>query len=96
MARPKRQHERAIPDHPYRDAAVVYGIMALLLVGIAGLTGGSIVRACLAALTFFLLATAWSWWKFRGRIREREAAAAALAGGVSESGGVVGDGGEPE
>ena len=79
MARAKRRDDRPIPDRPYRDSALVYGIMASVLVGLAALTGGSIVRACLAALTFFVLATAWSWWKFHRRIRERDEAAAAAA-----------------
>ena len=74
MARRKRRDDRPIPAHPYRDTALVYGIMSLLLVVIAWLTGGDALRAILVAAVFFLVATAWSWWKFRGRIEERNAA----------------------
>ena len=76
MARRERE-ERTVPAHPYRDTAIVYGIMALILVVLAGLTGGSLLRATAAGAVFFLVATAWSWWKFRGRIRERDAREAA-------------------
>lgn len=64
---------RPLPAHPYRDTVIVYGIMAVILIVIAGLTGGSLLRAFGAGLIFFVLATAWSWWKFRTRIRERDA-----------------------
>jgi len=74
MARRRRRDDRPIPAHPYRDTALVYGIMSLLLVVIAWLTGGDALRAILVAAVFFLVATAWSWWKFRGRIKERAAA----------------------
>ena len=54
MARPKRHHERPIPAHPYRDTALVYGVMAVLLVGIAGADRRRSSVRCLAALTFFV------------------------------------------
>jgi len=79
MARQKRRDERPIPAHPYRDTALVYGIMALLLIIVASLTGGDRIRAVLAAVVFFVVATAWTSWKFRGRIRERDRATAAAA-----------------
>jgi hypothetical protein len=65
--------DRPLPARPYRDTVVVYGIMAVVLVVIAAATGGSLVRAVGAGIVFFVLATAWSWWRFRTRIREREA-----------------------
>jgi hypothetical protein len=68
--------DRPLPARPYRDTVVVYGIMAVVLVVIAGLTGGSLLRGFAAGAAFFLLATAWSWWKFRTRIRDRDARAA--------------------
>ena len=66
---------RPIPAHPYRDAALVYAVMAIVLVIVATTTGGDFLKAMLAALIFFALATGWSWWRFRVRIRERDAAA---------------------
>jgi membrane protein implicated in regulation of membrane protease activity len=74
MARRKRRVDRPIPAHPYRDTALVYGVMAVLLIVVASLTGGDKLRGLLVAAVFFLVATTWSWWKFRGRIKERDAA----------------------
>jgi hypothetical protein len=78
--------DRSIPAHPYRDAVLVYGFMAIVLVAVAVATGGEPLRASLAALGFFVLATGWSWWRFRVRIKARAAARAAASGGVSGSG----------
>lgn len=63
-----------LPKHPYRDAAVINGILAVLLVVTAWLTGGEIGRALTFGGGYFLLATAWSWWRFRQRLAEEEAA----------------------
>lgn len=81
MGRRERE-ERLLPAHPYRDTAIVYGVMAVILVVLAGITGGSLVRAIGAGTIFWLIATAWSWWRFRGRIRKRDAAGVAAAPGV--------------
>jgi Flp pilus assembly protein TadB len=80
-----QRDERPLPAHPYRDSAIVYGVMAVILVVLAGVTGGSLVKATGAAIVFWFAACAWSWWKFRRRIREREleAAAAAVEAGVT-------------
>ena len=70
---------RPIPDHPYRDTALVYAGMGVVLVIVAWLTGGQALRAVGAAVIFVVLATAWTWWGFRKRIRARDEAAAAEA-----------------
>ena len=92
MAGRKRRDDRPIPAHPYRDTALVYGIMSLLLVVIAWLTGGDAIRAILVAAVFFLVATAWSWWKFRRRIEERNAAKASAPPDGSGGGHANGNG----
>ena len=69
--RKHRLDDRPIPDHPYRDTALVYAGMGVLLVIVASLTGGQAVRAIVAAVIFFVIATAWTWWGFRRRIRAR-------------------------
>jgi len=93
MVRRSRRDDRPIPPHPYRDTALVYGFMAVLLVVIAGLTGGDLIRAALVGIVFFVVATAWTCWKFRGRIRERDAAkTAAEAAGRSGGGSANGNG----
>jgi len=78
-ARLPRRDDRPIPEHPYRDAVLVYGVMAVLLIGVAWLTGGDVIRAVIAAGIFFTLATAWSWTRFRRRIKTAAAAKAAAA-----------------
>ena len=93
MARRSRLDEVAIPAHPYRDTALVYGVLSVLLVGIAWLTGSNLVRAILVAVSFFVIATAWSWWKFQGRIKRRDAAAAPVAP-AKRDGPDAGDNGE--
>ena len=70
---------RPIPAHPYRDAALVYAGMGVVLVLVASFTGGQTFRAIVAALIFFVIATAWSWRGFRKRIRARDEAVAAEA-----------------
>jgi hypothetical protein len=57
--------ERPLPRRPYRDGALVYGGMAVAIVGFAAATGGGIVRAALVALGFFVLAMAWTWHRVR-------------------------------
>ena len=89
MARRSNREDRPIPAHPYRDTAIVYGIMAVVLVVVAAVTGGDVLRAGLVAVVFFVVATAWTSWRFRTRIRERDTAraVAALSGGDGGHGG---------
>jgi len=93
LGRRNRPDNRPIPAHPYRDTALVYGGMAVVLVIVAWLTGGNALRATLAAAIFFSLATAWSWLRFRKRIRQQAAAeAAARAAGARAGAGVSANG----
>lgn len=67
-----------IPDHtpmpkrPYRDTVLVYGGMAAVVIAVALLTGGGIVRALVIAVLFFTVATLWSWRNWRNRLREKK------------------------
>ena len=63
-------HLQPLPKRPFRDSAIFYGALSLALVLLAYLTGGDIRRAFLFGLGFFLVATAWTWWKFRVRLQE--------------------------
>ena len=63
---------RRLPRRPYRDSVLLYGAMAVLLVVVAAVTGGSIVRALVIGAFFFVAATAWSWKRWRDRLREEE------------------------
>ena len=64
---------RPVPKHPYRDTALVYGGLALLVVVLTVVTGGSLVRAIVVALFVYVAATLWSWRIWRNRLREQAA-----------------------
>jgi membrane protein implicated in regulation of membrane protease activity len=66
-----------LPRHPYRDGALFHAGLACLLVFVAWLTGGGIGRALVVGALYFVLATAWTWWRFRQRLaREAEGSSA--------------------
>jgi membrane protein implicated in regulation of membrane protease activity len=60
--------EPPVPKRPFRDSAIFYAVLSLIIVGVAAITGGDIAKASLVAIGFFVVATAWSWWRFRERI----------------------------
>jgi hypothetical protein len=62
-----------VPRHPYRDSAIFYGVLSACLVGIASFTGAGLVRGLIVGAAFFVIATGFSWWKFREKLRQREA-----------------------
>jgi hypothetical protein len=55
------------PRQPYRTVALFHAGLAALILLIAGLTGGDLVKALAIAAGYFAAATAWSWWRFRQR-----------------------------
>ena len=65
-ANPRR--DRPLPRRPYRDSALLYGALALVVLVFALLTNGDVVRAVVIAVAFFVAATAWSWFRFRQRL----------------------------
>jgi Flp pilus assembly protein TadB len=69
--RPKRPIDEgiAVPRRPYRDSVIFYAVLATLIVVVALLTNGNVVRSVLVAAGFFVVATAWSWWRFRTRLQ---------------------------
>jgi hypothetical protein len=67
--RPRDRRLRHIPRRPYRDSAILYGALAMAIVVVAAATGGDLVRAVLFAVGFFALAMAWSWHRWRTRMR---------------------------
>ena len=60
---------RPMPKHPYRDTAILYGVLALLVVVIAYATGGDVVKAVVTAIFVYIVATLWSWRSWRNRLR---------------------------
>jgi hypothetical protein len=61
---------RRIPRHPYRDSALVYGGLAVVIVALAAVTGGSLTKAMFYAAAFFVVAMSWSWMRWRRELRE--------------------------
>jgi hypothetical protein len=62
--------EQPPPKRPYRDSIVLYAVLAVVIVLVAWLTGGGVGRAVVFAILFFVVATAWSVWRWRDRLRE--------------------------
>jgi hypothetical protein len=55
--------------HPYRAVALLHAGLAVVILVFAGLTGGNLTRAVGFAAAYFVLATGWSWFRFRQRER---------------------------
>jgi hypothetical protein len=64
--------ERGVPKHPYRDSAILYGILAALVVVLAAVTGSGVMRAVVIAAVAYATALAYSWWRWRDKLRGRE------------------------
>jgi membrane protein DedA with SNARE-associated domain len=74
--------ERPLPKRPFRNSAIFYGVLSILLILIVWATGGAVlprwddgereVGGLLIAILFFLVATSYSWWRFQKRIGEQE------------------------
>ena len=65
--------ETPIPEHPYRDTAILHGVLAAAIVVIALVTSINLGTALVVAPLYFVAATAWSWWRFSHRIRRERA-----------------------
>jgi 4-hydroxybenzoate polyprenyltransferase len=65
---PNPRRDRPLPRRPYRDSALLYGVLAVLVLVFALLTGSDLARAAVVAIAFFAAATAWSWFRFRQRL----------------------------
>jgi 4-amino-4-deoxy-L-arabinose transferase-like glycosyltransferase len=61
---------RRTPGHPYRESAILYAILAGVVVGVTALTGGNMRAALVIAPLLFVVATGYSWWRWRRRERE--------------------------
>jgi hypothetical protein len=60
-----------LPSHPYRDSAIFYGVLSAILLGVTYATGGGMWRAVAIAIGFFVIATAFTWLRFRNKQAER-------------------------
>ena len=58
------------PKNPVRDTLLVYGVLSLIIVLVAWVTGGSVGKAVAIAAFFFVVACVWTLWRFRVRARD--------------------------
>ena len=64
--------KRPVPKHPIRDSALVYLLMAAVIVVISVATGGSVGRAVVVAALFYVAAMAWAVVRWRQKLRDEE------------------------
>lgn len=62
--------EEPLPQHPYRNSAIFHLILAAIIVLLAWATAGELDRAFAVAIGFFVIATSWSWWRWRQKLAE--------------------------
>ena len=72
------------PKHPVRDTLLVYAGLAVVVVLVAWVTGGSLFRAVVVAVGFYALASFWSLWRLRGQQRARAARRQSETGGAGK------------
>ena len=65
---PQRRRSR----RPYRDAALAYSGLGVVVIVIAYATGSSFLRSFLGGFAAAVLATAWTWWRLRQRERQAD------------------------
>ncbi len=70
------------PPRAYRGSAIVHAVLALVILLVAAISGGGLVKAVVVAAAYFLIATGWTWFRFR----QREARGAAADGNPSSNG----------
>jgi Flp pilus assembly protein TadB len=62
-----------VPRRAFRDTAIFYALLACAIVGFGVLTDNDLVQTIVIAVAFFVIATGYSWWRFRQRLaREGE------------------------
>jgi drug/metabolite transporter (DMT)-like permease len=55
------------PRQPYRASALFHGFLAVVILLFAAITGGDAGSALAIAAGYFVVATGWSWFRFRQR-----------------------------
>jgi len=56
---------------PYRDSAIIYAVLAAVVILITILTGGRVAWAILLGIVAFVIATGWTWWHLRQNAQRR-------------------------
>ena len=57
-----------MPQRAFRDSAIFYAVLACAIVGFGVLTDNELTQTIIIAVAFFVVATGYSWWRFRQRL----------------------------
>ena len=57
-----------MPERAFRDSTIFYAVLACVIVGFGVLTDNDFVQTIVIAVVFFVVATGYSWWRFRQRL----------------------------
>ena len=69
------------PRQPYRYAALFHAALAGAILLVSLLSGGELWKALAFAVGYFVLATAWTWFRFRQRASRGASSAREPSGG---------------
>jgi len=61
------------PKSPVRDTLLVYGVVSLIIILVAWVTGGPVGRALVIVPLFYVVASAWTITRLRSRARQEAA-----------------------
>jgi membrane protein DedA with SNARE-associated domain len=61
-----------VPQRAFRDSAIFYAVLACAVVGFGVLTDNDLTQTIIIAVAFFVIATGYSWWRFRQRLTREE------------------------
>ncbi len=59
-----------MPRRAFRDSAIFYAVLACAIVGFGVLTDNELTQTIIIAVAFFVVATGYSWWRFRQRLAQ--------------------------
>jgi membrane protein implicated in regulation of membrane protease activity len=68
--------DEPLPERPFRNTAIFHAALAAIIVLVAWLTDGPVDDAIVVAILFFVVATAWSFWRWSKRLEEERRLAA--------------------
>ena len=66
-----RDPARRGSKRPFRDSALIYGALAVIVIVVAVVTGGRVLWAVVLAVGAFMFAMLWTWRSLRGREGQR-------------------------
>ena len=59
-------------QRPFCDSAMFYAVLACAIVGFGVLTDNELTQTIIIAVGFFVVATGYSWWRFRQRLARED------------------------